>query len=148
MHTIIVKCPSCGTGNRIPAVKQHLRPRCGRCKKPLPMAAEAVVVALGAGELAGTIRRSELPLVVDFYSPTCGPCRTLAPILDTLAKRFFGRAVLAKIDISTNPASAQEYDIRGVPTLLFFKNGVLQDRLAGAPPEAALAARIDALLRR
>jgi thioredoxin 2 len=111
------------------------------------MADSAVVVVLTDPDLAGAIAQAELPLLVDFYSPACGPCRMLAPTLEALAKRYFGRAILAKIDVTTNPAAARRYGIRGVPTLLFFEKGRLIDQISGALPERELAGRIDALLR-
>jgi thioredoxin len=76
--------------------------------------------------------------MVDFFSPTCGPCRILAPVIDTMAKRFLGRVIIAKLDTSRNQMAAGKYRIRGVPSLLFFKNGQLIDQVTGALPEQEL----------
>ena len=76
--------------------------------------------------------------MVDFFSPTCGPCRTLAPVINTMARKFYGRLIIAKLDTSRNQMAASQYRIRGVPTLLFFKNGELMDQVTGALPEQEL----------
>ena len=69
----------------------------------------------------------------------------LAPVIDALASRYFGRAIIAKLDTSRNSATASRYGIRGVPTLLFFKNGQLADQVTGAVPEQTLADKLEAL---
>ena len=144
MRALLVQCPACGTNNNIPFAKQHLTPRCGRCKAPLDPPRDALPVPLTDGELAPFLAAAPLPVVVDFYSPTCGPCRTLAPVIDRLARRYWGKVILAKLDTSLAPASAARYQIRGVPTLLFFKNGSVVDQLVGAVPEPQLVAKIEA----
>lgn len=145
MHALIAQCPACGTRNNIPLVKQHLAPKCGRCKTPLALHGQALPVPLTDGDFAGFVASAPLPVLVDFYSPSCGPCRTLAPVIDRLAGRYWGRAIVAKLDTSRHPAMAARYRIQGVPTLLFFNNGRLVDQLVGAAGEAALAQRIEAL---
>lgn len=145
MDSLIVQCPACGTKNNIPLAKQHLAPKCGRCKTRLSLQGQALPVPLTDGNFAAFVTSAPLPLLVDCYSPTCGPCRMLAPVIDRLAGRYWGRAIMAKLDTSHNPATAAHYQIRGVPTLLFFKNGRLADQLIGAAAEAHLAQRIEAL---
>lgn len=147
MNTLIVACPSCKTKNKMPASKQHRGPRCGKCQTPLPMAAYAAPVELTDRDAAQIIREAGLPLMLDFYSPSCGPCRTLAPVIDRLARHFFGRAIIAKIDTSANHLSAGHYGIRGVPTLIFFKNGQVADQVVGALPEDALIAKLNSFIR-
>lgn len=129
------------------ASKQHRGPRCGKCKTPLPMANYAVPVELTDQDAAQVIREAGLPLLLDFYSPSCGPCRMLAPVLDRLARQFFGRAIIAKIDTSTNHRSAGQYGIQGVPTLIFFENGQAVDQVVGALPEDALTAKLNGFIR-
>jgi len=147
MNTLIVACPSCKTKNKMAAGKQHRGPRCGKCHVPLPMADYAVPVELTDQDAAQMIREADLPLLLDLYSPNCGPCRTLAPVIDKLAHQFFGRAIIAKIDTSTNHLLAGRYGIRGVPTLLFFKNGQVVDQVVGALPEDALVAKLNSFIR-
>ncbi|PKN46337.1 MAG: thiol reductase thioredoxin [Deltaproteobacteria bacterium HGW-Deltaproteobacteria-16] len=147
MNSLIVACPSCKTKNKVAAVKQHRKPRCGKCQTALPMADYAAPVELTDQDVAQVIREADLPVMLDFYSPTCGPCRMLAPVIERLARRFFGRAIIAKIDTSTNHISAGQYGIRGVPTLIFFKNGQVADQIVGALPEDALVAKLDSFIR-
>jgi len=106
----------------------------------------AVPVELGDQDLADFLANCRLPVVIDFYSPSCGPCRSLAPVIDGLARRFVGRVVIAKLDTSRHARSASGYGIRGVPTLLFFRDGKIIDQIVGAPPEAQLTAKIQGLL--
>jgi thioredoxin len=138
VNSIVVACPDCGTKNRIPAEKQHLGPRCGSCKKPLSPGIAAVPVELDDASFAGFISRASKPVMVDFFSPTCGPCRMLAPVIDNMAKKFYGRVIIAKLDTSRSQMTASQYRIRGVPTLIFFKNGKLIDQVTGALPEQEL----------
>ena len=147
MNTLIVACPSCKTKNKMAASKQHRGPRCGKCQTPLPMATYAAPVELTDQDSVQVISEADLPLVLDFYSPHCGPCRTLAPVIDRLARLFFERAIIAKIDTSTNHLSAGHYGIRAVPTLVFFKNGQVVDQVVGALPEDALVAKLNGFIR-
>jgi len=147
MNTLIVACPSCKTKNKMAASKQHRGPRCGKCQTPLPMADYARPVELTDQDAAQVIREADLPLMLDLYSPSCGPCRTLAPVIDKLARQFFRRAIIAKIDTSTNHLIAGRYGIRGVPTLIFFKNGQVVDQVVGALPEDALVAKLNSFIR-
>lgn len=145
MNTLIAQCSACGTKNRIPEMKQHQGPRCGKCGGVMDMTRFAVPVQLGDGNLQDFLASSRLPVMVDFYSPSCGPCRTLAPLIDTLARRFVGEAVIAKLDTSQHARSASLYGIRGVPTLLFFRNGKMVDQIVGAPSESLLVSKIKTL---
>jgi len=146
MNSIIVACSQCKTRNKVPAVKQHLKPRCGKCKGLLPISDAAVPVEMTDGLLAEMVREASLPLLVDFYSPACGPCRVLAPIINTLARRYFGRLIVGKIDTGANRQSAMQYGIRGVPTLIFFKNGLVVEQIVGAQSEQVLIDKTNNLL--
>lgn len=139
MNSIVAACNNCGTKNRIPADKQHLGPKCGKCKTAISLTTAAVPVELDDSTFTGFISRAAKPVMVDFFSPTCGPCRMLAPVIDTMARKFYGRVIIAKLDTSRNQMTAAQYRIKGVPTLLFFKNGKLVDQLTGALPEQDLA---------
>jgi thioredoxin len=138
VKSIVVACSNCGTKNRIPADKQHLGPKCGKCKAPLSLSAAAVPVELDDSTFSGFTSRASKPVLVDFFSPTCGPCKLLAPTIDTMARKFYGRVIIAKLDTSRNHITAAQYRIKGVPTLLFFKNGKLVDQVTGALPEQEL----------
>lgn len=138
MNSIVVTCKNCGTKNRIPADKQHLGPKCGKCRELINLAGSAVPVELDDSGFAEFISRASKPVMVDFFSPTCGPCRMLAPVIDSMARKFYGRVIIAKLDTSHFQITASQYRIKGVPTLLFFKHGKLIDQVTGALPEQQL----------
>ena len=126
-------------------MKQHLGPRCGKCGEVMDLRRFAVPVQLGDHDLQDFLASSRLPVMVDFYSPGCGPCRMLTPLIDSLARRFVGEVVIAKLDTTQHARSATHYNIRGVPTLLFFRGGKIVDQVVGAPSEALLVAKIQTL---
>jgi thioredoxin 1 len=85
-------------------------------------------------------------LIVDCYADWCGPCKAVAPIIESLAEEYAGKVAFAKVDVDNSPQSSMQYGIRAIPTLLFFKNGKLADQQVGALPKHALKQRVDALL--
>jgi thioredoxin 1 len=89
-----------------------------------------------------------MPVLLDCWAPWCGPCRTLAPVIDGLAQAYTGRVRVAKLNVDDNRAVAGRYDIQGIPTLLLFESGHLRDRLVGRQPRAVLEARLESLLAR
>ena len=92
------------------------------------------------------ILNTDMPVMVDFWATWCGPCRALAPVIEELAGEYAGKAVIGKCDVDDCDELPVKYGIRSIPTLLFFKNGELVDRLVGAAPKAGIAAKLDALL--
>ena len=86
------------------------------------------------------------PVVIDFWAPWCGPCRSIAPIVEELATAYEDRAVIGKYNVDDGDELSVEYGIRNIPTLLFFKDGQMVDKHVGTIPRDALAAKIDALL--
>lgn len=86
---------------------------------------------------------SDKPVLVDFWATWCGPCRQMAPVIDSLAERYAGRVKVGKLDVDHNPAVAQRFNVRGIPTLLLFKNGRPVDQIVGSMPEASVAGRLD-----
>ena len=145
MNNLIVSCTSCEAKNRIPAAKQHLSPKCGKCSGQIEVQPVATPVELTDSEFQSFIAEASLPVMVDFYSPTCGPCKSLAPLISKIAKDYLGRVIIAKLDTSRNPGTAMHFQIRGVPSLLSFKNGKLVDQVVGAPPESQLRQNLDKL---
>ncbi len=147
MNSTIITCPACGVKNRIAADKQHLRPKCGRCGHPLEKSVAGQVVELDDGSFDRVTGSSgPLPVMVDFYSPSCGPCRMLAPVIEALARKYAGRAVIAKYDTSRFQSAAARFRIKGVPTLIFFRKGQAVDQVVGAAPQADIEQRLDTLL--
>ncbi|MCF0173238.1 MAG: thioredoxin [Bacteroidales bacterium] len=86
------------------------------------------------------------PLVVDFWATWCGPCRAIAPTVDELAEEYAGRVTVAKCNVDENSDLPMKFGVRNIPTILFFKNGELADRLVGAVPKKELVAKIESLL--
>ncbi len=142
MSTIVV-CADCGARNRVPTEKQHLAPKCGRCGSRLSTGG---VIELTDQNFQQVVENSTLPVLVDFYSPTCGPCQILAPVIEQMAGQYAGRAVVCKLDTSRHQMTAAKFQIRGVPTLMFFKNGQPVDQVVGAIPGHELEQRLNMLL--
>ncbi|MCI6838606.1 MAG: thioredoxin [Prevotella sp.] len=92
------------------------------------------------------LKNGSQPLVVDLWATWCGPCRMLGPIVSELAKEYDGKIVVGKCDVEENDDIAAEYGVMSVPTLLFFKNGELVNKLVGAMPKNKLKEHFDALL--
>ncbi len=87
-----------------------------------------------------------LPVLVDFWATWCPPCRMIAPFVEQIAGEFEGRASVYKVDVDQNQGIAQKYNVRSIPTLLFFKGGQVADQIVGALPKDQIAARLSALL--
>ena len=93
-----------------------------------------------------SILKADQPAVVDFWAVWCGPCKTVAPIVEEVAEQFDGRAIVAKVDVDSNHGIAKKYFIQAIPTLLFLKNGQEVDRIVGRVDKKTLVSRLEALL--
>ena len=135
-----ISCPHCAQRNRVPADRLADQPTCGRCRRSLLDAPVAADEAL----LAELLAQPRLPVLVDFWAPWCGPCVGFAPTFAIAAGRHAGRLVFAKVNTEAEPALAQRFLIRAIPTLAWFVGGREAGRLTGALPPAEL----DRVIRR
>ncbi|MFL6245804.1 MAG: thioredoxin [Thermoanaerobaculia bacterium] len=135
----IVRCPQCGQANRVPPVGSGQTAVCGKCKAPLTPGNGGHPIVLTDATFENTIRNGSY--VVDFWAAWCGPCRMIAPIIDELAAERTD-VTFAKLNVDENPRTASEYDVRGIPMLLFFRNGQMVGRVVGAVPRGQIEAAI------
>jgi thioredoxin 2 len=143
---MIVTCPNCGQKNRVDDRATHLQPVCGRCKARLDIS-RAVDPGRPIEVTDATFAEQVLnvrvkPVLVDCWAEWCGPCRMLAPTIDTLAAEADGQYVVAKLDTDANQRTAAGYRISSIPTLLIFKDGRLVNQLVGLQSKSNIAAAL------
>ncbi len=138
-----IVCPHCHAINRVPAARLAEGPRCGACHRPI---LDGAPVELDVAHFRTHVTRNDLPVLVDFWAPWCGPCRMMAPIFAQAAHRYGTRMRFAKVNTEAQPALAAEYGIRSIPTLVLFRSGREVDRVMGALPPAQLEAWIERYL--
>jgi len=132
-----VACPSCLSVNRVPQERLGEAPNCGKCHRPL-LAGEPV--ALDEASFDGVVGRTDLPVVVDFWAPWCGPCRAMAPMFEAAARELRARARFAKVNTEDAPALARRFGVRAIPTLVLFHGGREIKRAAGVVDARTLTA--------
>jgi len=101
------------------------------------------IVYLSDASFEDEVLKSDVPVLVDYWAEWCGPCKMIAPILDEIAEEYDGRIKIAKLNIDENPNTPPKYGIRGIPTLMLFKNGEVEATKVGALSKSQLAAFLD-----
>jgi len=130
-----IPCPSCGAVNRVPAARAHDHPKCGRCHTAMEVAHPVEVTD---DQLAHLVASADVPVLVDFWAPWCGPCRTVAPNLVKLADKYAGRLIVAKVNTDVHQRTAGALSVQAIPTLVVYRGGQVATRQAGALPPAGL----------
>ncbi len=143
----LIKCPHCGAVNRVPVERLKQNPLCGRCHQPLSLSSvKDRPLDITDQTFAGLIMKYPGSALVMFFSPGCPYCRQLLPVIDQLAPEFAGRVRIGKIDVDKNRTIPSQFTVDGVPTLIFFKNGKVLNRMTGVQPKEVLEKALQAIL--
>jgi thioredoxin len=117
-----------------------------RRKRESKMADESSLIQVNDKNFASEVLSSTIPVLVDFWATWCGPCRSISPIVEELAKEFTGKVKVTKLNVDESPATPSQYGVRGIPTLILFKGGKILDQIVGAVPKARLKSMIEKAL--
>lgn len=127
-----VVCPKCDAVNNVALEKAADRsPVCGKCKAPLEPEAPGYPVTVTDAGFKASVLESKTPVLLDLWGPSCPPCRQLAPVLQTLAREYAGRIKVAKLNVEDQRATVGQFGIRGIPTLILFRDGKEAARTVG-----------------
>ncbi len=132
-----IACAHCGATNRVPTARLGEDPSCGRCGQAL---LNGEPVELTDANFDAVTSKTDLPVVVDFWAPWCGPCRMMAPAFEQAAAQLKGRAILVKVNSDDNPRTSARFGIRSIPTLVKLDHGQETSRRSGALPVGQIVA--------
>ncbi len=138
-----VVCPHCLSVNNVPKKDSYKKANCGRCKNSL---LDTTPLELNDSNFDEVIANSELPVIVDFWAPWCGPCQMMAPNFKKSATNFPLKALFVKVNTEEAPGISARFGIRSIPTLIFFKDAKEVHRVSGALDEATLTQTVSQLI--
>ena len=124
-----IVCPHCNGTNRIPTGKIPEEAKCGRCKQSI---LDTKPIELNTDNLEQHLQKNDIPVLIDFWAPWCGPCKIMGPNFEQASRSFKGRVRFAKINTEDQQSLGGHYNIRSIPTLVLFKGGKEVDRVSGA----------------
>ena len=130
-----VICPHCLSVNNIPQKESYKKANCGKCKKSL---LDTEPVVLNASNFDEVVVNSDIPVIIDFWAPWCGPCKMMAPVFVKTAKSFPLKVLFAKVNTEDEQQLGARFGIRSIPTLMIFKDGKEVNRTSGALDETSL----------
>lgn len=138
-EAVLYRCSACGQTNRILRSRLGEDPTCGRCKERVfPRRPVTITDASWRQE----VDESPIPVLVDFWAPWCGPCRAIAPVLESIAQERAGKVKIAKLNVDENPGAAARFAVQAIPTMILFRGPLVIDQMRGALPKAAIEARL------
>lgn len=106
----------------------------------------AKIIEVGDNNFEAEVVQSDLPVLIDFWAPWCGPCKSIAPVVDEIAGEYEGRLKVTKINVDNNPMIPSRYGVRGIPNLIILKGGTVKEQIVGAVPKAKLIDAIEKAL--
>ena len=138
-------CASCNAVNRVPTKRSGKEINCGSCHLPLFGSAP---LSVNQASFSVQIAKSDVPVVVDFWAPWCGPCKAMAPAFAQVSERMYSRARFIKVNTEEEPSLGAQFGIRSIPTLAIFQSGKEVARISGALPASSLEQWVDSHIAR
>lgn len=136
MYNLNVVCPFCLKVNSIPKKDIYLKANCGSCKKSF---LDTTPIELNETNFDHIIVNSQIPVIVDFWAPWCGPCKMFSPIFNEISKKYPLKALFTKVNTEEQQNLASRFNIKSIPTLIVYKNGIEKKRVSGALDPLRLA---------
>ncbi|DAB29991.1 MAG TPA: thioredoxin TrxC [Sulfurimonas sp. UBA12504] len=137
MHIV---CPHCLSVNNVPQKNSYIKANCGKCKKSL---LDTKPIELTNANFDEVVINSDIPVIVDFWAPWCGPCRMMAPNFEKVAKKFALKTLFVKVNTENEQNLGSRFGIRSIPTLIIFKNAKEVQRISGALDETSLSRLVE-----
>lgn len=138
-----VVCPSCNEVNNIPKKESYKKANCGKCKKSL---LDNNLINLIENNFDEIVVNSDIPVIVDFWAPWCGPCKMMGPVFEKVSKDYALKTLFAKVNTEVEQNLGAKYAIRSIPTLIVFKDGLEVQRVSGALDENSLKQLVQSLI--